>query len=72
MAYYICHELWLYPKYIMCMLGFIYYMWYKCYFAWEGGMKYKLWVLICGNGGQGGEFNVQGESWVSRLGLGLS
>ena len=72
MAYYICHELWLYPKYSICMLGLMCYMGFKCFSALEGGMNYTLLVLICDNGGQGGELNVHGKSWVPILGLGLA
>ena len=72
MAYYICCELWLYPKYLIHMLGFICCMVFKCGSTLGDGMNYILWVLICSNGGQGGELNVYGKSWVSSLGLGLA
>ena len=35
-------------------------------------MNYILWVLICSNGGEGGELNAHGKSQVSSLGLGLA
>ena len=72
MAYYIFHELWLYPKYSIHMLGFICLMVIKHGTALWGDLNYILWVLICSNGGQGGKLNVHGKSWVSRLGLGLA
>ena len=56
----------------MCMLGFICYIGFKRCAALEGGMKFTLWVFIYGNGGQSGELNVHGKSWVSSLGLGLA
>ena len=72
MAYYICHELWLNPKYTIHMLGFMYCMVKKHCTALWGDMNYILWVLILSNGGQGGKFNVLWKAWVSSLGLGLA
>ena len=72
MEYSICHGLWLYRKYVIHMLGFICCMAIKSCSALGGDMNYIHWVLIFGNGGQGGEFNVLGKVWVSSLGLGLA
>ena len=72
MEYYIFHDLWIYFKYMIHMLGFICFMVIKrCSTLW-GDMNYILWILILSNGGKGGEFNVLWKAWVSILGLGLS
>ena len=72
MAYYICHELWLYPKYTMLLFGFMIYMVINCYNVIWGGKNYRPCVSISCNGGQGGEFNVLWRAWVSSIGLGLA
>ena len=72
MAYYICHELWLYPKYTIHMLGFICCKVNKHCSALWGDMNYILWVFILSNGVQGGEFNEIWKIWVSSLGIGLA
>ena len=45
---------------------------FKCGSTLGNGMNYILWVLICNNGGEGGELNAHGKSWVSSLGFGLA
>ena len=37
----------------------------------KGCINYMLWVLIFVNGGQGGDINAPGDTWVLRLGLGI-
>ena len=51
------------------MLWIIYAMVIKRSSLLEGGMNYILWVLIYGNGGQGGNINDLWDVWVSMSGL---
>ena len=53
------------------MLWIIYAMVIKRSSLLEGGMNYITGVLICSNGGQGGELNDLCDALVSSLGLGL-
>ena len=65
MAYDICHELWLSPKFIIPSLGFKECMVDKYGNVIWGGKNYRTWVFISCNGGEDGEFNVLWKAWVS-------
>ena len=62
MEYDIFHGLWLSPKFMPPLLGFICCMVIKHAILLWGDMNYILCVSIFGSGGQGGYFNVDGET----------
>ena len=72
MAYFICHELWLYPKSMIPLMGFMNCMEMNCQNVFLSFMNYGLWVGNLHSGGQGGEVNAPQELEVSSPNLGLS
>ena len=72
MAYYICHELWIYPRFTIPSLGFKNYIVNICPNTFWNCMNYSLRVWKSRNGGNGGGVNARWEMGVSSLKLGLS
>ena len=72
MAYYICHELWIYPKFMLPSLGFMKCMVNICHNTFWSCMNYRLGVVNQRSGGHGGKFNVTWEMGVSIPKIGLS
>ena len=63
MAYFIFHELWIYSKPTIPLIGFMNCMAIKCQNAFLSFMSYRLWVGNLRSGGQTGKVNVP---WVLR------
>ena len=72
MAYYICHDLCLYPKSLIPSLGFKECMAFICHHAFWCGMKHRLGVLVSHNGGHCGRVNAPWEMGVSCPKLGIA
>ena len=72
MAYYICHELWIYPKSTMLLIGFMKSMVINCQNVFMSFMNNRIGIGIRCSGGQGGKVNVPWDLWVSSPKLGFS
>ena len=72
MAYFICHESWLYLNSMMPLMGFIMCMAFQYPIAFLRFMKYRIGVGNLHSGEQGGGVNVPRELGVSSHKLGLS
>ena len=72
MAYFICHESWLYLNSMMPLMGFIMCMAFKCQIVILGFMNYRLGNRNRHSSGQGGGVNAPRELGVSISKIGLS